>query len=146
VRAKAIGTVLMLASMSGLASTQVLTPQGAFRMYDSEWYLVDNPLSKVRARQRYLETVRALPDCATLKPPYGRDQRCQAPSRCEIPGTGVSIGCLRLYKPRVALFGLVSHFIEEIAILPLLNFEWVFCGADRVKGGPRGMRPGAAHP
>jgi uncharacterized protein len=29
---------------------------------------------------------------------------------------------------------------------PLLNFEWVFCGADRVKGGPRGMRPGAAHP
>jgi hypothetical protein len=30
--------------------------------------------------------------------------------------------------------------------VPLLNFEWVFCGADRVKGGPRGMRPGAAHP
>lgn len=30
--------------------------------------------------------------------------------------------------------------------LPLLNFEWVFCGAERVKGGPRGMRPGAAHP
>ena len=34
----------------------------------------------------------------------------------------------------------MNHFV------PLLNFEWVFCGADRVKGGPRGMRPGAAHP
>jgi hypothetical protein len=36
--------------------------------------------------------------------------------------------------------------LEDILKMPLLNFEWVFCGADRVKGGPRGMRPGAAHP
>jgi hypothetical protein len=42
-----------------------------------------------------------------------------------------------------------SNLVLKILLsknLPLLNFEWVFCGADRVKGGPRGMRPGAAHP
>jgi hypothetical protein len=42
--------------------------------------------------------------------------------------------------------GLVGIGYVWVMFSPLLNFEWVFCGADRVKGGPRGMRPGAAHP
>ncbi len=102
-RAKVIGTLLMLASMSGLASTQVLTPQGAFQLSDHEWDLLDDPLSAVRVHQRHLETVMALPHCATLKRPYGWDQRCWAPSRCEIPDTGVSIGCLGTYEPHRGL-------------------------------------------
>lgn len=99
-RAKAIGTVLMFSSLSCLASTQVLTPHGSLQMHEREWSLVDDPLLEFRAHQHHLQTARALPDCATLKPPYGWDQRCQVPSRCEIPGSGVSIGCLQLYEPR----------------------------------------------
>jgi hypothetical protein len=44
------------------------------------------------------------------------------------------------------VFGYEEYESDWSNFMPLLNFEWVFCGADRVKGGPRGMRPGAAHP
>jgi ATP-binding cassette subfamily B protein len=48
---------------------------------------------------------------------------------------------------RALLTAFVGRLLRlPASFLPLLNFEWVFCGADRVKGGPRGMRPGAAHP
>ncbi len=61
-------------------------------------------------------------------------------------GSGLSLAA-ECWKNAEDLWGDFKHTdFGKIILPPLLNFEWVFCGADRVKGGPRGMRPGAAHP
>jgi hypothetical protein len=86
--ALAVGCLATLTCMPGKTATQLLTPQGAFQMFESEWGLAHGPLS---ASPEYQQP-HALPDCAAS--PYRPGLRCQASSRCVIPGLDISIGCL----------------------------------------------------